>query len=58
MRANQPDIVIVDKDKKETTIIDITIPNDVNIREKNVKKLTNINDSVKHSEGHGRLRPM
>ena len=34
VRANQPDTVIENKDKKEATIIDIAIPNDVNIREK------------------------
>ena len=39
VRANQPDIVIVDKDKKEATIIDIAIPNDVNIREKEHEKI-------------------
>ena len=37
--ANQPDIVIIDKDKKQATIIDIAIPNDYNIQDKEKEKV-------------------
>ena len=37
--ANQPDIVIVDKVKKQATIVDIAVPNDVNIKSKEQEKV-------------------
>ncbi len=37
--ANQPDIVIIDKHKKEATIIDVAIPNDSNIKKKEQEKV-------------------
>ena len=39
VKANQPDIVIVDKERKESTIIDIAVPNDINIKEKEHEKI-------------------
>jgi hypothetical protein len=38
--ANQPDIVLIDKSKKKAIIIDIAIPNDVNIKSKEHEKIT------------------
>jgi hypothetical protein len=37
--ANQPDIVIVDKEKKVATIIDIAVPMDINIKAKEHEKI-------------------
>ena len=37
--ANQPDIVIVDKQKKEAVVIDIAVPRDSNIKNKEHEKL-------------------
>ena len=37
--ANQPDIIIVDKQKKELVVIDITVPSDSNIKKKESEKL-------------------
>lgn len=37
--ANQPDIVLVDKQRKKTVVIDVVILNDTNIRKKEDKKL-------------------
>ncbi|KAL3988692.1 Arf-GAP with Rho-GAP domain, ANK repeat and PH domain-containing protein 1 [Sarotherodon galilaeus] len=37
--ANQPDIVVVDKQKKTAVVIDVAIPNDSNIRKKEHEKL-------------------
>ena len=37
--ANKPDIVVVDKNTKYTTIIDIAIPNDRNIKIKELEKV-------------------
>ena len=38
--ANRPDIIILHKDTKYAYMIDISIPNDVNINKKEVEKLT------------------
>uniref|UniRef100_A0A669EZW7 Reverse transcriptase domain-containing protein n=1 Tax=Oreochromis niloticus TaxID=8128 RepID=A0A669EZW7_ORENI len=37
--ANQPDIVVVDKQKKTAVVIDVAVPNDSNIRKKEHEKL-------------------
>ena len=37
--ANQPDIVVIDKQKKEAVVIDIAVPSDSNIKNKEYKKL-------------------
>ena len=37
--AKQPDIVVVDKKKKQVVIIDIAVPSDSNINKKEYKKL-------------------
>ena len=37
--ANQPDIVIVDKQKKEAAVIEVAVPSDSNMRKKEYKKL-------------------
>lgn len=36
--ANQPDIIVVDKQRKQALVIDVTILNDINICEKDHKK--------------------
>ena len=38
--ANQPDIVLVDKGKNSAIIIDIAVPNDFNIKDKELEKIT------------------
>ena len=37
--ANQPDIVVVDKEQKTVTVVDVAIPSDSNIRKKEHQKL-------------------
>ena len=37
--ANQPDIVVVDKEQKTVTVVDVAIPSDSNIRKKEHEKL-------------------
>ena len=37
--ANRPDIVIVDKEKKTATVIDVAVPSDCNIRKKEHEKI-------------------
>ena len=37
--ANQPDIVIIDKQKKEAVVINIAVPSDSNIKKKEHNKL-------------------
>ncbi|CAI5667744.1 unnamed protein product [Oreochromis niloticus] len=37
--ANQPDIVVVDKQEKTAVVIDVAVPNDSNIRKKEHEKL-------------------
>ncbi|XP_067930945.1 uncharacterized protein [Watersipora subatra] len=37
--VNQPDIVVVDKENKRATIIDIAVPNDYNIASKEKEKV-------------------
>ena len=37
--ANQPDIVVVDKERKRAVVIDVAIPADANIRKKEHKKV-------------------
>ncbi|KAM9816571.1 carbohydrate sulfotransferase 6 isoform X4 [Syngnathus typhle] len=37
--ANQPDIVVVDKQQKKAVVVDIAIPSDGNIRKKELEKL-------------------
>ena len=41
---NKPDIIMVDKIKKEAIIIDVAIPNDMNIARKRLEKLQNYTD--------------
>ena len=40
----RPDIVIVDKENKQVTIIDVAIPSDNNIKEKEIEKITKYQD--------------
>ncbi len=37
--ANQPDIVLIDKQQKKAVVIDVAIPSDSNIRKKEHEKL-------------------
>ncbi len=37
--ANQPDIVVVDKEQRKAVVVDIAIPSDCNIRKKEHEKL-------------------
>ena len=37
--ANQQDIVVIDKQKKESVVIDIAVPSDSNIKQKEYEKL-------------------
>ena len=37
--VNQPDIVVVDKEQKRMVVIDLAIPADANIREKDNEKV-------------------
>lgn len=39
VKANQPDIVVVDKQQKKAVVIGVAIPSDTNIRKKEDKKL-------------------
>ena len=40
--ANQPDIVLIDKQQRKAAVIDVTIPCDSNIKKKNRRSLKNI----------------
>ena len=42
--ARRPDIIIVDKEKKETTIIDVAVPDDMNIEQKEREKISKYQD--------------
>ena len=37
--ANQPDIVVVDKQRKEAVVMDVAVPSDSNIKKKKYEKL-------------------
>ena len=40
--AQQPDIVIIDKTKKQLKIMDVTIPGDVWVNKREIAKMRNI----------------
>ena len=40
--AQRPDIIVIDKTKKDIKIVDVTIPEDVRVNEREVGKLKNI----------------
>ncbi len=42
--ANQPDIVVVDKQQKKAAVINVAIPSDSNIRKKEHEKLEKLED--------------
>jgi hypothetical protein len=44
IQARRPDIVVVDKHKKSVTIIDIAVPNDTNINDKEEEKIMKYQD--------------
>ena len=46
IEARRPDIVIVDKKNKETKIIDIAVPGDFRVKEKELEKVTKYQDLV------------
>ena len=44
IQARRPDLVVVDKSKKEVLIIDFAVPADKNVREKESEKITKYQD--------------
>ena len=44
--SNRPDIVIMDKKEKSLKLIDVSIPNDMNIVSKRIEKSKNMPTSV------------
>ena len=42
--ARRPDIVVLDKEERKLTIIDVAVPSDANIKEKETEKITKYQD--------------
>ena len=46
IEARRPDIVLIDKKNKETLIIDVAVPGDFRVKEKEIEKITKYQDLV------------
>ena len=46
IEARRPDIVLIDKKNKETMIIDVAVPGDFRVKEKEIEKITKYQDLV------------
>ena len=55
--ANQPDVVVVDKDQKTAVVIDVAVPSDSNIRKKEYEKLEKYQGLKEELERMWKVKP-
>ena len=55
--SNQPDMVIIDNQKKEAVVIDIAVPSDSNIKKKEYEKMEKYQGTGEDVKGEGQSGP-